>query len=166
MTHSSSSVDLEITPCGRGADSYACSGCDCGLETRQVRRLRLEVARLKAQLADEQANANMHRQLAAIVARDLQEARQIVAIQRQLFIAQYKTIESLRAQLAAQTEELKDAAAYIAKQDAESELETAVVEAAREHVEAAHQHGHVHMPLIVALARLDAADVRAASAAE
>ena len=42
---------VEFTPCGRGPDSYACGGCDCGLETRQVRLLRAEVERLNAELA-------------------------------------------------------------------------------------------------------------------
>jgi hypothetical protein len=42
--------DVEWTPCGRGEESYACSGCQCGLETRQVAQLRAEVERLRAAL--------------------------------------------------------------------------------------------------------------------
>lgn len=38
---------MVFTPCGRGEDSDACAGCDCGLETRQVARLRSENARLR-----------------------------------------------------------------------------------------------------------------------
>src|SRR6266576_340592 len=47
MSDKTSSAGLESTPCGRGPDSDACAGFDCGLEARQVAQLRAEVQQLR-----------------------------------------------------------------------------------------------------------------------
>lgn len=65
-------MSVELMPCGRGPQSHACSGCNCGLETSELSLARTEINLLRVSVQTAIVELKRSEHSAGMVARDLQ----------------------------------------------------------------------------------------------